>query len=389
MDKLIQRFQELLANTDTRFFRYLHTVVDWKDRMKAIVGVRGVGKTTLLLQHIKSCLPVSECLYVSADDFYFTEHRILDFAEEFHRLGGKYLFIDEIHKYAGWSKEMKLIYDYLPNLNVTFTGSSILDIFKGTDDLSRRVLLYHMYGMSFREYLNLKYELSLPVYSLEQVLNHQLSVSEVEFPLADFKEYMQNGYYPFARQGNYKDRLLQTVNTTIETDIPIFARLNASTAVKLKRLLVVIARSVPFKPNYSKLSELLGIDRQTLADYLVYMEKAGLVKLLYDSTGGIRGLGKVNKLYLGNTNLAYLLGDNAPDIGNLRETFFLNQVAVRYDVVSSPAADFCVKENTFEIGGRKKGNAQIRNVEKAYVVKDDIVFGFGNTIPLWHFGFLY
>ena len=389
MDKLIQRFQELLANTDTRFFRYLHTVVDWKDRMKAIVGVRGVGKTTLLLQHIKSCLPVSECLYVSADDFYFTEHRILDFAEEFHRLGGKYLFIDEIHKYAGWSKEMKLIYDYLPNLNVTFTGSSILDIFKGTDDLSRRVLLYHMYGMSFREYLNLKYELSLPVYSLEQVLNHQLAVSEVEFPLADFKEYIQNGYYPFARQGNYKDRLLQTVNTTIETDIPIFARLNASTAVKLKRLLVVIARSVPFKPNYSKLSELLGIDRQTLADYLVYMEKAGLVKLLYDSTGGIRGLGKVNKLYLGNTNLAYLLGDNAPDIGNLRETFFLNQVAVRYDVVSSPAADFCVKENTFEIGGRKKGNAQIRNVEKAYVVKDDIVFGFGNTIPLWHFGFLY
>ena len=389
MDKLIQRFQELLANTDTRFFRYLHTVVDWKDRMKAIVGVRGVGKTTLLLQHIKSCLPVSECLYVSADDFYFTEHRLLDFAEEFHRLGGKYLFVDEIHKYAGWSKEMKLIYDYLPNLNVTFTGSSILDIFKGTDDLSRRVLLYHMYGMSFREYLNLKYELSLPVYSLEQVLNHQLAVSEVEFPLADFKEYIQNGYYPFARQGNYKDRLLQTVNTTIETDIPIFARLNASTAVKLKRLLVVIARSVPFKPNYSKLSELLGIDRQTLADYLVYMEKAGLVKLLYDSTGGIRGLGKVNKLYLGNTNLAYLLGDNAPDIGNLRETFFLNQVAVRYDVVSSPAADFCVKENTFEIGGRKKGNAQIRNVEKAYVVKDDIVFGFGNTIPLWHFGFLY
>lgn len=389
MDKLVQRFKALLANTDTQFLRYEHSMIDWNDRMKAVVGARGIGKTTLLLQHIKLNLSLTESLYVSADDFYFSEHRLLEFAEDFHKMGGKYLFVDEIHKYPGWSKEMKLIYDYLPNLNVTFTGSSILDIFKGTDDLTRRVLLYKMYGMSFREYLNLKYKLSLPVYSLSQIINHQVSVSEVEFPLADFKDYLQNGYYPFARQGNFKERLLQIVNTTLETDIPLFARLNASTAVKLKRLMIVVAQSVPFKPNYTKLADILGIDRQTLADYIAYMEKAGLFRQLYDSTGGIRGLGKVNKLYLDNTNLAYLLGENVSDVGNIRETFFFNQLAVNYDIQSSPVSDFLVDGYTFEIGGKKKGNAQIRGVNNAYVVKDDIEFGFGNTIPLWHFGFMY
>lgn len=389
MDKLVQRFKALLANTDTQFLRYEHSMIDWNDRMKAVVGARGIGKTTLLLQHIKLNLSLTESLYVSADDFYFSEYRLLEFAEDFHKMGGKYLFVDEIHKYPGWSKEMKLIYDYLPNLNVTFTGSSILDIFKGTDDLTRRVLLYKMYGMSFREYLNLKYKLSLPVYSLSQIINHQVSVSEVEFPLADFKDYLQNGYYPFARQGNFKERLLQIVNTTLETDIPLFARLNASTAVKLKHLMIVVAQSVPFKPNYTKLADILGIDRQTLADYIAYMEKAGLFRQLYDSTGGIRGLGKVNKLYLDNTNLAYLLGENVSDVGNIRETFFFNQLAVNYDIQSSPVSDFLVDGYTFEIGGKKKGNAQIRGVNNAYVVKDDIEFGFGNTIPLWHFGFMY
>lgn len=389
MDKLVQRFQALVANTDTQFLRYAHSLVDWNDRMKAVIGARGIGKTTLLLQHIKLNLPLSGSLYVSADDFYFTQHRLLEFAEDFHKMGGKHLFVDEIHKYAGWSKEMKLIYDYLPNLNVTFTGSSILDIFKGTDDLSRRVLLYKMHGMSFREYLNLKYKLSLPVYSLQQIVNHEVSVPQIEFPLADFKDYLQNGYYPFVRQGNFKERLLQTVNTTLETDIPMFARLNASTAGKLKRLMVVVAQSVPFKPNYSKLADILGIDRQTLADYIAYMEKAGLFRQLYDSTGGIRGLGKVNKLYLDNTNLAYLLGENVSDIGNIRETFFFNQLAVNYDIQSSPSSDFLVDGYTFEIGGKKKGNAQIKGIENAYIVKDDIVFGFGNTIPLWHFGFMY
>ena len=389
MEKLVQRFQKLLSQTDTTFLRYNHQTINWNDRMTAIVGARGVGKTTLILQHIKLHHSQKDTLYVSADDFYFSEHKLLDFAEEFHRLGGKHLFVDEIHKYAGWSKEMKLIYDYLPNLQVIFTGSSILDIFRGTDDLSRRVLLYKMYGMSFREYLNMQYHLSLPAYTLEQVLNHEVVAEGVEFPLAAFKEYLKNGYYPFAGQGNYSERLLQTINTILETDIPLFAKLNVSTAAKLRHLLVVLSQSVPFKPNYSSLAKIIDIDRQTLADYIVYMEKAGLIKQLYDATGGIRGLGKVTKLYLENTNLAYVLGKATPEIGNLRETFFFNQLAVNHDVVASSKSDFHIAPYTFEIGGRKKGNAQIVGIENAYVIKDDIEYGFGNTIPLWHFGFLY
>ena len=389
MEKLVQRFQKLLSQTDTTFLRYNHQTINWNDRMTAIVGARGVGKTTLILQHIKLHHSQKDTLYVSADDFYFSEHKLLDFAEEFHRLGGKHLFVDEIHKYAGWSKEMKLIYDYLPNLQVIFTGSSILDIFRGTDDLSRRVLLYKMYGMSFREYLNMQYHLSLPTYTLEQVLNHEVVAEGVEFPLAAFKEYLKNGYYPFAGQGNYSERLLQTINTILETDIPLFAKLNVSTAAKLRHLLVVLSQSVPFKPNYSSLAKIIDIDRQTLADYIVYMEKAGLIKQLYDATGGIRGLGKVTKLYLENTNLAYVLGKATPEIGNLRETFFFNQLAVNHDIVASSKSDFQIASYTFEIGGRKKGNAQIVGIENAYVIKDDIEYGFGNTIPLWHFGFLY
>lgn len=388
MEKLIQRFHALLSETDVSFLRDQHSFIQWDNRMTAIVGARGVGKTTLLLQHIKLHLSVNDTIYVSADDFYFMEHKLLDFAEEFHKMGGKHLFIDEIHKYSGWSKELKLIYDYLPNLQVVFTGSSILDIFKGTDDLSRRVLLYKMHGMSFREYLNMYYRLSLPMYTLEQILNLELKLMDVDFPLAKFKEYLRSGYYPFSGQAGYAERLLQTVSTTLETDIPQFAKLNANTAVKLKRLMWVIAQSVPFKPNYSKLAEVMGIDRQTLGDYIIYMEKAGLIKQLYDSTSGVRGLGKVAKLYLENTNLAYAFSEGTPDMGNLRETFFFNQLSASHSVTASAQSDFEVEGRTFEIGGRKKGNSQIAGLKDAYIVKDDIEYGFGHTIPLWHFGFL-
>ena len=388
MEKLIQRFLTLLDKVEVKFLRDQHSIINWNDRMTAIVGARGVGKTTLLLQHIKLHHSTKDTIYVSADDFYFTEHKLLDFAEEFYKMGGKHLFIDEIHKYIGWSKDLKLIYDYLPDLQVIFTGSSILDIFKGTDDLSRRVLLYRMQGMTFREYLNMRYELSLPSYTLAQILQQEVKATDIEFPLAIFKEYLHTGYYPFSKQANYSERLLQTINTTLETDIPLFARLNASTAIKLKRLMVVIAQSVPFKPNYSKLAEVIGIDRQTLADYITYMEKAGLIKQLYSSTKGVRSLGKVSKLYLENTNLAYILGEGTPDIGNLRETFFFNQLSMNHVVTDSDQSDFEVEGKTFEIGGRKKGNSQIQGLSEAYIVKDDIEYGFGHTIPLWHFGFL-
>ncbi len=390
MEALFSRFQRLLSDTNTDFLRYLHDKIIWTDRMIAIVGARGVGKTTMMLQRIKLHHNISDTLYVTADDMYFADHKLLDLAEQFVKMGGKYLFIDEIHRYANWSKELKLIYDYLPHLQVVFTGSSMLDIYRGTDDLSRRVQLYTLHGMSFREYLNLRYHLQLQPLSLDDVLHHNVAFDGVDYPLAAFKDYLNNGYYPFSREvGLYYERLRQIVQLILDVDIPQFANMNAATSQKLKQLLAIIAKSVPFKPNYSKIASIMGVSRDVLPDYILYMERAGLVNRLFTATTGIRELGKVAKIYLNNTNLAYALGGSNTDIGNIRETFFFNQLSVKADVRESPVSDFLVDGFTFEIGGRKKGGKQIADTDNAYIVKDDIEFGFANTIPLHHFGMLY
>ncbi len=390
MEALFSRFQRLLSETNTDFLRYLHDKIIWTDRMIAIVGARGVGKTTMMLQRIKLHHNISDTLYVTADDMYFADHKLLDLAEQFVKMGGKYLFIDEIHRYANWSKELKLIYDYLPHLQVVFTGSSMLDIYRGTDDLSRRVQLYALHGMSFREYLNLRYHLQLQSLSLADVLHHNVAFDGVDYPLAAFKDYLNNGYYPFSREvGLYHERLRQIVQLILDVDIPQFANMNAATSQKLKQLLAIIAKSVPFKPNYSKIAAIMGVSRDVLPDYILYMERAGLVNRLFTATTGIRELGKVAKIYLNNTNLAYALGGSNTDIGNIRETFFFNQLSVKADVRESPVSDFLVDGFTFEIGGRKKGGKQIADTDNAYIVKDDIEFGFANTIPLHHFGMLY
>lgn len=390
MEALFSRFQRLLSDTNTDFLRYLHDKIIWTDRMIAIVGARGVGKTTMMLQRIKLHHNISDTLYVTADDMYFADHKLLDLAEQFVKMGGKYLFIDEIHRYANWSKELKLIYDYLPHLQVVFTGSSMLDIYRGSDDLSRRVQLYTLHGMSFREYLNLRYYLQLQPLSLDDVLHHNVAFDGVDYPLAAFKDYLNNGYYPFSREvGLYHERLRQIVQLILDVDIPQFANMNAATSQKLKQLLAIIAKSVPFKPNYSKIAAIMGVSRDVLPDYILYMERAGLVNRLFTATTGIRELGKVAKIYLNNTNLAYALGGSNTDIGNIRETFFFNQLSVKADVRESPVSDFLVDGFTFEIGGRKKGGKQIADTDNAYIVKDDIEFGFANTIPLHHFGMLY
>lgn len=390
MEALFSRFQRLLSETNTDFLRYLHDKIIWTDRMIAIVGARGVGKTTMMLQRIKLHHNISDTLYVTADDMYFADHKLLDLAEQFVKMGGKYLFIDEIHRYANWSKELKLIYDYLPHLQVVFTGSSMLDIYRGSDDLSRRVQLYTLHGMSFREYLNLRYHLQLQPLSLDDVLHHNVAFDGVDYPLAAFKDYLNNGYYPFSREvGLYYERLRQIVQLILDVDIPQFANMNAATSQKLKQLLAIIAKSVPFKPNYSKIAAIMGVSRDVLPDYILYMERAGLVNRLFTATTGIRELGKVAKIYLNNTNLAYALGGSNTDIGNIRETFFFNQLSVKADVRESPVSDFLVDGFTFEIGGRKKGGKQIADTDNAYIVKDDIEFGFANTIPLHHFGMLY
>lgn len=380
----------MVREVDTSFVRYLDQRINWDDRLIGIKGPRGIGKTTLILQRIRQHLNTTDTLYVVADHFFFTEHRLYDLAIRFADLGGKHLFIDEIHKYKDWSRELKLIHDLRPSLQVVFTGSSMLDIERGEEaDLSRRAVMYDMTGLSFREYLSMFHDIRFPVLTLQQVLAHEVTIPKGFLPLEHFQQYLQHGFYPFASQGSFPIRLGQVVQKTIEIDIPYYAAMNVSTASKLKQMLTIIARSVPFKPNYQKLSQMLDINRAQVKDYMLYLEKAGLVAQLRDSTGGIRALGKVEKVYLANTALAYLLGGRQTDIGNVRETFFISQVQNRYDVLSSSLADFQIEDMTFEVGGSGKGQRQVREAANGYVVKDDITSGLGNIIPLWHFGLLY
>ena len=389
METLLFRYHNLLKETDTGFLRYLHDIIPWNDRMIAIVGSRGVGKTTLLLQHIKLHLPIDKTLYVSADDLYFSDHSLFDLARQFHQLGGEHLFIDEVHKYANWSQELKNIYDAMPQLQVVFTGSSILDIYHGTSDLSRRVLTFTLHGLSFREYLAMKKGIQIPVHSLDDIIQHNVNVEGLDYPLAAFSDYLRQGYYPFSGNQGYDIRLNNVVNRVIETDIPLYARLNISAITKMKRLLNVVAASVPFKPNVSKIANILEISRETVNDYLEYMIRAKLLNALHASTQGIRGLGKVDKIYLENTNLAYALTPR-PEIGNIRETFFLNQLQANHQVQSAPGSDFLVDGSyTFEIGGENKKQKQIAGTANAFVVKDDIEQGMFNILPLWHFGLMY
>ncbi|HBX89545.1 MAG TPA: AAA family ATPase [Marinilabiliaceae bacterium] len=389
MDKLYELFTKLLKDVDLGFFRYIYTDINWDNRMIGLTGPRGVGKTTLILQHIRKHLNPADTLYVTTEDFYFADNKLLHLADAFAKRGGKNLFIDEIHKYPDWSKELKLIYDYHPDLKVVFTGSSVLDLKKGASDLSRRAVMYNMQGLSFREFLELFHQIKTPVYSLGEILEHKIKLHEIEHPLPLFWEYLKRGYYPFALEEDFEIKLQQVVNQTLETDIPIYAGMNTATGRKLKQLLSIIAQSVPFKPNMTKIAAALSVSRNNIADYCLYIEDAGLIAQLRNATGGIKGLGKVDKIYLDNTNLIYNLAGETANIGNLRETFFFNQLRVRHDIIVSSVADFLVGEFTFEIGGKNKGKQQIQGIDKAYIVKDDIELGFLNTIPLWQFGLMY
>ncbi len=389
MNQLIEYSTNLLKQVDTKFVRYLHNEINWNNRLIGIIGARGVGKTTLVLQYIKQSLDKKKALYVTAEDLYFSTHTLIELATEFVNYGGKYLVIDEIHKYEKWSKELKLIYDLHPNLQVIFTGSSVLDIKKGNADLSRRAIIYFMKGLSFREYLGLFHQINLPTYSLTEILQVKTDFSSLETPIPYFSAYLKSGYYPFSLEDDFEIRLRQIINQTMEVDIPFFAGMNISTARKIKHLLSIIATSVPFKPNFSKIAEIVGASRNNIADYLNYLEEAGLIMQISLPKIGIRSIGKTEKIYLENTNLAKALSEDNTNVGTLRETFFLNQVSVKHTISLSAKVDFQVDDFQFEIGGKNKKKKQIENIPNSYIVKDDIINGFGNVIPLWHFGFLY
>ena len=267
--------------------------------------------------------------------------------------------------------------------------SSILDIEKGEADLSRRAPKYLMQGLSFREFLAIRHQIKVPVFSLEQILNHEAKIPEMSHPLVYFKEYLKEGYYPFGQDLDFEIELNQVITRTIEVDIPQYANMNIGTAKKLKKLLVILAGLVPYKPNMTSLGGQIQASRNNVEDYLTYLEKAGLLAQLKDGTGGLGELGKVEKIYLDNTNLMFALGSGQQDSGTVRETFFFNQMRVNQKVTSSPISDFEIQGKTFEVGGKSKGKKQLTDAKEGYVVKDDIEYGYGNVIPLWAFGLNY
>ena len=397
MNRLFETHIKKVERTDVGFVRNLMNEIDWNARLIGLKGARGVGKTTLLLQRCKLYHKLDgSSLYVSVDNIWFSEHKLYDFASDFAKKGGRYLFLDEVHKYPNWSQELKNIYDDFPELNIVFTGSSLLEIINAKADLSRRAVVYEMQGFSFREYLNMTLKLNLQSYSLYEILENHIMIAqnvlkEVKV-LKYFEHYLKYGYYPYYNElpDLYYSRVNEVVNLIIETEIPLLRSVDIAYTRKIKQLLLIISESAPFVPNVSKLSERIGITRNALLSYLNALNESRLIISAHKSSGGISVLQKPDKIYLENPNLMYALSDSNVNIGNVRETFFANQLQYKYKINVSEHSDFYVdNQYTFEIGGKDKGKKQINAISDSYVVSDDIEYGFNEKIPLWLFGFLY
>ena len=383
-----------------RFERYLKKEIDWDNRLTAITGARGTGKTTMLFQHIKERHGNSpqDVLYTSLDNIYFSTNNLYSLADEFYALGGKELYIDEVHKYPAWAQEIKNIYDDFPKLKVVFTGSSMLQIFKANADLSRRVRHYQLFGMSFREFLICEGLLSKEQkpFSLTEILENHVSISQHLLkeitPLPAFQKYLKYGYYPYYLEdiNGYGERVLQTFNTIMESDLPNVENIDFYSIGRIKKLFYILSEMVPYSPNISQLSQMVDVTRQSLMNYLALLEKSHAVLLLKQKATGIRQMVKPEKIYLQNTNYNFALSPENPETGNLRETFFFNQLQQNHKVTHTDKTDFCIDNKYFfEIGGKGKSNRQIKDLENAYLALDGTTTGFRNEIPLWLFGFLY
>ena len=395
MDWLYSFQANLLKATDNNFSRSLFKNINWKQRMVGIHGLRGTGKTTMLLQYLRFHLK-EKGLYVSADHPYFYDNSLLDLADQFEKDGGAVLLIDEIHKYPRCSTELKNIYDGYPGLQIIFTASSALEIQKGEADLSRRVITYELAGLSFREYLEFEHELKFSTLSLDEILKNTTDFTQEILqqlkPLPLFKKYLINGYFPFSKkdtQAEFSVNLNQVINTVLESDLAAIEQYTAGNVVSIKKLLGIISESVPFTPNISALATKMKLGRDTVNNFLLQLERARLLNLLHQQTKGVAALQKPDKIYLENTNLSYAL-KNAPDVGSLRETFFLNQLKNAGHQVDLPkAGDFIIDGKwTVEIGGKTKESKQIKAVKNSFLVLDDIERSYQNRIPLWAFGFL-
>jgi len=397
MDELLNISNKKIAEVSMVFTRFMLDEIDTDKQLMGIKGARGSGKTTLLLQLLKQKsrkLP-KEVLYVSLDNLYFSNHSLYGLASIFTKLGGKYLYIDEVHKYPNWSQEIKNIYDSYSELKVVFTSSSALEIDKGKYDLSRRALMFDLPGLSFREFLKLKYKIALPVFSLEDIIHHHQDIvrpiiKEIK-PFQYFNEYLQKGYYPFFMKEDkfYLQQLQATVSLVIESDLPAIYNIDYSSTLKLKKLLYILGGLVPYIPNVKKLAEQIGTTRDTLLRFLYFLHNAHILRWLGSDSLGINFMNKPEKLYLNNTNIGFSMRSEM-NKGMLRETFFLNQLSQNHRIIYPPKGDFLVDEKfLFEIGGKGKDYKQIADIENSYIAADDIEYGYGNKIPLWLFGFMY
>jgi len=396
MENLLEFQENILRQIKNDFRRYLHNQINWKHRMIGIKGPRGAGKTTLMLQHLKYDLGLPpEALYITADHNWFYNHTLFDVANDWYKQGGKILFIDEVHKYPKWSVELKNIYDGLPEMQVVFSASSALDIYRGETDLSRRVMTYLLAGLSFREFLIFTRGISFEAVSIGDINNNHQSLSRMiteNFrPLPAFRKYLEVGYLPIIVEGEdtYLMKLKQVINTIVDIDLAYIASYNSGTAIKVKKLLGVIAESVPFKPNIASLARKLDLSRDSIYQYIYQLKDARLINTLSSEGKGVSTLQKPDKIFLENSNLAFALKEK-PDIGNVRETFVLNQLLNAGSFVSSPdEGDFIADGLTIEVGGKGKNKNQVKHLDNYLIAADNIETGSGNKAPVWLFGFLY
>ena len=396
LQPLYDSYHRKIAKVDLRFKRYLYSQINWKTRIISIKGARGVGKTTMLLQHIlENYEDIDQTLYASLDNLWFATHSLMDLVDWADRHGISRLYLDEVHRYEGWPLALKNIYDDYPDMSIVYTSSSLLVLDNATVDMSRRQTPYTLYGLSFREYLELEGIFKTEAISLDDVLKHHVKkamdiVGSIKVaPL--FEAYLSHSYYPFYRESleDFPSRLRETVTVVIDSDLPAVENVTYETLKKVKKLLMIISEHVPFEPNMSELWRQLSTDNESGLKMLYALDKAQVLALLTAKTKNYKSITKPDKIFLGNSNLMHVLCPRV-DKGNERETFFISQLRVLHDVRYPKQGDFLIDDkHLFEVGGKGKTFDQIADVPDSYLAVDDTEVGSGNRIPLWLFGFLY
>jgi predicted AAA+ superfamily ATPase len=402
IDSIISTYKRLLAHTSYDTHRYLYDTFSIKTRLTGLIGPRGTGKTTLLLQYIKNKIPdIDQCIYVSLDNIYFANNRLLDFVNELHEVQGiKYFFLDEIHKYPNWDQELKNIYDSYPDIYVVFSGSSSIDLIHGSYDLSRRGVIYRIKGLSFREYLWFCGVVKEKPITINELIEDRAKIEQLLSCIPKirgyFKEYLQYGYYPFFNEDieSYNEKLFRIVEKTIYEDIANYYKLKTENLVYFKKIIAYIGTIPPGKLNRNNIAKNIGLDNKTIQTYLSIMEDTGLVTLIANEKTQSTILKSIEKIYLDNPNLYQSIMNETgfeTNIGSVREIFFINMIRNSGGkIFYSSIGDFVSEGYYFEIGGKNKKSTQIKEViDKAYLVKDDIIFGSKHEIPLYLFGFLY